>query len=695
MFASRIHRITMLAAITAVASYSALCAAQEQPPPEAPPPAEEQQAPDVPKDVRTPPRLSFTDGEVSFWRPGADDWAPAQINIALAPGDELYAGDRANLEIQIGPRAYVRAGADTQIGLENQEPDFLQLKVTSGHASVDIRSIAAGHAIELDTPNAAFTIERTGYYRVDIDNATTAFISRRGGQATMVPAGGEAVAIAPSEEVVLEGADNPHVATYVAPEIDAWDRWNYDRTDHLIDSVSARYVSPGMYGADALDHYGNWRVVDPYGPVWVPEGVASGWAPYSTGRWVWDPYFGWSWVDQAPWGWAPYHYGRWVHVGGYWGWAPGPVVVTPVYAPALVAFFGGGHFGVSIGIGVPAVSWVALGWGEPCVPWWGPVGFVGHPWWGGWGGPRVVNNVVVNRTSVVNINNITYQNINVHDAVIGTRQDRFGRDMPEHVRLREGDLHNMQPVHGALPVKPVASSLVPRTEHAFRPPESVLSRRVVATRAPHDPAPALRAEGLNAPPRTSASAPQLVSPPRGPHAATTAPRAPFGQQGGAERPRPSQPPRFGAPQQPAPAPRRPAPGHPAPATSSVPAGRGAPAAPAEPAVRGGGRPAAPPHAPQPRVPAPAPRAPEPRGEAMPRAPVQQSAPPAQHPAPRIPQAEQAPRQPHAQLPGEPANRLYRPAPPAQPPHQAPAQRGAAHPAPASRSAAPPRERAPH
>ncbi len=36
---------------------------------------------------RTPPRLSFVDGRVSFWRPGAQDWAPAQINTPLAPGD--------------------------------------------------------------------------------------------------------------------------------------------------------------------------------------------------------------------------------------------------------------------------------------------------------------------------------------------------------------------------------------------------------------------------------------------------------------------------------------------------------------------------------------------------------------------------------------------------------------------------------
>ena len=29
---------------------------------------------------QTPPRLSFIDGEVSYWRPGAEDWVAAQVN---------------------------------------------------------------------------------------------------------------------------------------------------------------------------------------------------------------------------------------------------------------------------------------------------------------------------------------------------------------------------------------------------------------------------------------------------------------------------------------------------------------------------------------------------------------------------------------------------------------------------------------
>ena len=36
-----------------------------------------------------PPRLSLTDGQVSFWRPGAQDWTQAQLNTPLAPGDAL------------------------------------------------------------------------------------------------------------------------------------------------------------------------------------------------------------------------------------------------------------------------------------------------------------------------------------------------------------------------------------------------------------------------------------------------------------------------------------------------------------------------------------------------------------------------------------------------------------------------------
>ena len=325
------------------------------------------EAPDPQEDAvgRTPPRLSFVDGQVSFWRPGAQEWTQAQINTPLAPGDQVYTGSPGNLELQIGGRAFVRGWANTHLGFENHEPDFLQFKVTAGRAAFDLRTLEPGRTVEVNTPNAAFTIEHPGYYRVDVIGERTSFITRRAGRATVIPAGGESATIAPSEEVVVEGVTSPQVSSYVAPQLDEWDKWNYARTDVLLDAVSARHVPPGTYGVADLDRHGTWRVVDDYGSVWVPTGVPRGWAPYTTGAWTLDPYYGWTWVDTAPWGWAPYHYGRWVSVRGFWAWAPGPVVARPIYAPALVAFLGGPGVSVSVGFGGPVVGWVALGWGEP------------------------------------------------------------------------------------------------------------------------------------------------------------------------------------------------------------------------------------------------------------------------------------------------------------------------------------------
>ena len=176
------------------------------------------------------------------------------------------------------------------------------------------------------------------------------------------------------------------------------------RDKRLDDSVSARYVSPGVIGYQDLDGYGHWVQAPTYGNVWIPNSVPAGWAPYRYGHWAWIAPWGWTWVDDAPWGFAPFHYGRWVSYGGYWGWAPGPVGYwNPYYAPALVGWIGGPGFGVGFGFGGGGwgiginFGWFPLGWGEPFYPrycgW-------GH---GGWyrGGGYVSNTYVRN----VNITN--------------------------------------------------------------------------------------------------------------------------------------------------------------------------------------------------------------------------------------------------------------------------------------------------
>src|SRR3989454_8475037 len=243
---------SLLVFLLLIGSTSAVSRAQAPPPPGAPAPATAG-APDA--IGATPPRLAYAQGPISFWRPGAPDWAPAQVNTPLAPGDELYTGHEGIAELQVGGRAFARAWGDTQIGLVNQEPDFLQLKVTAGHATLDLRGVEPGRTVEIDTPMAAFTVDAPGYYRVDVSPERTAFITRRSGRATMTVAGGSAVAIAPSEEGVLDGATTPRVQSFVAPPLDVWDSWNYARTDELIDSMSARYVPAGGDGVEDPPHH--------------------------------------------------------------------------------------------------------------------------------------------------------------------------------------------------------------------------------------------------------------------------------------------------------------------------------------------------------------------------------------------------------------------------------------------------------
>jgi len=446
----------------------------------------------------TPPRLAFIEGEVSFWRPGADDWTPARINMPLAAGDSLYTGDGAHLELAVGRRAFVRTAPATKLDIASLETGYLQLELASGHAALDLKDLPEGQRVEVDTPQGAVTIDRAGYYRIDVDEHTVV-TTHRGGPATVIPiGGGSATDVAVEQQVILEGTEVASASTHSAPGGDAFDRWNRNRTTQLASGPRhRRYVSSDVAGVDDLDRAGTWRETRRYGRVWVPTGVAADWAPYTTGQWVWDAYYGWTWVDDAPWGWAPYHYGRWVGFDGWWGWAPGPIVVAPIYAPALVAFFGPVGVSVNVGIGFPFISWVALGWGEPVFPWWGPVGFIGRPFWCGWGGPRFVNNVFINNRTIVSARNVsTFRNLGVRNAVSAVSRNQFGRGAVQSAHLTSAQTRGLQPIRGQLGVRPTARSLVAASGHAQRPPEWMQHRQVAATRSAQDPARSLRSAGL-------------------------------------------------------------------------------------------------------------------------------------------------------------------------------------------------------
>ena len=295
-------------------------------------------------------RLNYIQGSISFQPGGETDWVQANPNRPLTVGDNLWADRNSRGELHIGSSS-IRIGSETGITFLNLDDRTVQIQLAQGSMNVSVRRLDGGDDFEIDTPNLAFTLQRPGEYRVDVDpngNATAITVRAGEGEAT---GGGSDYHMDSGDRATFSGTDTLTYDGGQARGLDEFDSWCRSRDDREERSPSARYVSRDVIGYDDLDDNGEWRNVPDYGYVWFPTRVAPGWAPYRYGHWVWVAPWGWTWVEDEPWGFAPFHYGRWAEVGGGWCWVPGPVVVRPVYAPALVVFVGGPRFGMSVSFG--------------------------------------------------------------------------------------------------------------------------------------------------------------------------------------------------------------------------------------------------------------------------------------------------------------------------------------------------------
>ena len=392
-----------------------------------------------PQDANTPDppsrvaRLNYMDGSVSFQPGGENDWVTAVLNRPLVTGDNLWADEDSRAEVHIGSTA-LRLGAKTGITLLDVSDRAAQIRLAQGSLIVKVRHVDDEDSYEIDTPNVAFVIAQPGDYRIDVDadgNRTEVTVWRGRGEVT---GGGSSYTVVANQYATFTGTDHLDYDLGQIPGKDGFDTWALDRDQREDQSDSANYVSREMTGYEDLDEYGDWSYVADYGTCWRPRVLVAGWAPYRFGHWSWVGPWGWTWVEDEPWGFAPFHYGRWAFAGTGWLWVPGPSVVRPVYAPALVAWVGGGpgfNFSFSFGAGV---GWFPLAPGEVFIP--------------GYRVSRVyVNNVNftntrVNLTRVTNVyntvvtnrsttvNNIAYANRNVNGGVTVVSRDTFVNARP-------------------------------------------------------------------------------------------------------------------------------------------------------------------------------------------------------------------------------------------------------------------------
>jgi hypothetical protein len=391
-------------------------------------------------------RISLMDGEVSVRRGDSGEWVTGVINAPLLTDDRIATGQNSRAEIQFDAANILRVGGSAEIHMAALENGRVQLEIARG--TVTFRVLRPSTAsVELNTPSVSVRPAREGTFLISVNDAGETEVTARAGDVEVFTPKGSQWVYAGQTMMARGSAADPEFQMISAIPADNWDAWNDSRDRTLVQaSNSYQYVPQGVYGVEDLDTAGSWTYIAPYGYCWRPTVVAAGWAPYRSGRWVWEDWYGWTWVSYDPWGWAPYHYGRWFFDGRLgWNWYPGVLGVRHYWSPALVGFFGYGRgVGVGFGFGFGNIGWVPLAPYETFRPWWGR-GYAG-------GLNRGINITNVNITN-------TYRNARVINGVSGVRADDFGTGRFGNVeRVNSTQVQQAGLVNGRLPIAPGSAS---------------------------------------------------------------------------------------------------------------------------------------------------------------------------------------------------------------------------------------------
>ena len=390
-------------------------------------------------------RISLMNGEVSVRRGDSGDWVAGVINAPLLTADQISTGPNSRAEVQFDSANMLRMGGNAEMHMAQLEDRRYQMELARGTVTFRVLRVSDAN-VEVDTPSVSVRPSRQGSYRITVqDTGETEVTVRAGDVEVFTPRGSQWVNA--GQTMLARGTSaDPEFQMVAAMASDDWDRWNESRDGALARSVSPRYVGPGVYGTEDLDANGTWASDPDYGTVWRPTVVDPGWAPYQCGRWVWEDWYGWTWVGCEAWGWAPYHYGRWFWRTGFgWGWYPGLRGVRHYWSPALVGFFGFGGGGFGAGFGFGNIGWVPLAPYEMFHPWWG------RGYYGGFNrGINITNGSIYN----------TYRNARVANGISGVRATDFQAGRFGSIgRFSGNQIGQAGLVRGAMPITPSSANL--------------------------------------------------------------------------------------------------------------------------------------------------------------------------------------------------------------------------------------------
>ncbi len=294
------------------------------------------------------------------------EWVAAPRNRPLTSGDRLMIDQGGRAVVRIGSTT-LRIAGGSDVELQRIDDEQIRLMLQRGTMAVQVASPEVAAEIQIATAFGTFLPLSPGHYRFDHRDGETNATNWYG---ALSAAGSTDLVVGERQQLTLRliGGTNRLASSISAVAVDSFSDWVAQDAQGETQNYAAQFVSPEMTGWEDLDRYGRWDSDPQYGAIWLPSVVASGWAPYRFGSWVWMVPWGWTWVDNAPWGFAPFHYGRWVNVSGRWVWSPGQRIRRPTYAPALVTWTTPPHSPRSGHDTGPAVAWQPLAPHEHYVP---------------------------------------------------------------------------------------------------------------------------------------------------------------------------------------------------------------------------------------------------------------------------------------------------------------------------------------
>ena len=305
-------------------------------------------------------RIKNVDGEGFVQRSYEEGNEEATANLPLFEKD-IVGTTEGRLGIYLGRLNYLRLDADSTVMLEKipqlRKTD-LNVRVEQGSIYLDIENLDNEKGIEIQTPDCGIFILDKGVYRVNVsENAQTEVLVMEG---IAEVAGRESSRnVRENQKIVMSGGEIEERPYYfTASEKDNFDLWNEAQSSQLSYARygTSRYLQNGYEDTEyEMSRSGRWSYMPEFRSyAWIPYNTQSDWMPYSNGRWVWTPFYGYTWVSYDSCGWFTHHYGRWHWSYSYgWHWLPGYH-----WSPAWVSWFGNDYY-----YGWSPLSW----WNRPVI----------------------------------------------------------------------------------------------------------------------------------------------------------------------------------------------------------------------------------------------------------------------------------------------------------------------------------------